>query len=554
MLADNKLEDTQALISSISRSNLSAQEAYQLWPADIVDAAIANELNNMDVQKTWTVVAPSEAINHQRTTGSRTITSKMFLKEKWKGENFDKLKCRIVAGGHQQTLGTYSDVSAPTVDMSSVFMLLSMNKFLKGNISSVDIPMAYLNAPLKEIVYMKLTKEISSIYLRKHPEYAKHVDDRGCLIVKLLKCLYGLKQSGLAWSDELTAQLTSRGCLTQSTGDACFFFNVVKEGDKKFYIFLVKHVDDILVSTNDQVLHDTVSQALSKYGTLNWEYNSFTYLGMQLEQLQDRSVKVSLGAMTRNILDRRQVMINSDCPSNTRLFQHLDSPDEDYSSQSTDFKSQTYELMFLDKVRVDIKKECGLLASLSNNPGPDAYKKLAKVQQYLRKTPDDFIILGCSEIHLNVYVDASYAVHDDMKSHSGIYITLGKNGGPILVKSFKQRLVTTSSTEAELLALVDGVKKALPLLKILAELGFQQTMTVWQDNQSTIRIANKGEGFGTKAKHFRVKHQFLKDLVKDTTLSLQYCPTEDMIADFLTKPMVGYKFQDQVARAMRQEE
>ena len=52
--------------------------------------------------------------------------------------------------------------------------------------------------------------------------------------------------------------------------------------------------------------------------------------------------------------------------------------DEDFSSNSTDFKSQTYELMFLDRVRIDIKKECGILASLSNNPGPDATRNYIK--------------------------------------------------------------------------------------------------------------------------------------------------------------------------------
>jgi len=53
-------------------------------------------------------------------------------------------KCRIVAGGHQQSFGTYSEVSAPTVDMSSVFMLLSMNKYLQGDMSSDGISERYL--------------------------------------------------------------------------------------------------------------------------------------------------------------------------------------------------------------------------------------------------------------------------------------------------------------------------------------------------------------------------------------------------------------------------
>jgi len=78
-------------------------------------------------------------------------------------------------------------------------------------------------------------------------------------------------------------------------------------------------------------------------------------------------------------------------------------------------------------------------------------------------------------------------------------------------------------------------------------------MKVWQDNQSTIQIAHKGEGFGAKAKHFRVRHDFLKDLIKEATISLDYCSSEDMLADFLTKPMAGAYFQRQVSRAMRQD-
>jgi len=274
------------VLSAITRGNLSAQEAYRLWPTDVVDAAICNELSNMDKQQTWTVVPTAEAADYQRSTGHRVITSKMFLKEKWKGNTFDKLKCRIVAGGHQQHSDSYSDVSAPTVDMSSVFLLLSMNKYLQGNISSVDIPMAYLNAPLKETIYMRLTKEISRLYLQKHPQYAKFVDIKGCLVVRLLKCLYGFKQSGLEWNDELSNTLKQQGNLSQSIGDACFFYHVT--ADKK-YIFLVKHVDDILVSTNQDSLHTHVASALSKYGQLSWEHGAFTYLGMQLEQLEDRS-------------------------------------------------------------------------------------------------------------------------------------------------------------------------------------------------------------------------------------------------------------------------
>jgi hypothetical protein len=63
MLDDYKFDDVPSYISSITRSNLSVQEAYKLWPDNAVDAAIQNELNNMDVQNTWSIVPWSDIRN-----------------------------------------------------------------------------------------------------------------------------------------------------------------------------------------------------------------------------------------------------------------------------------------------------------------------------------------------------------------------------------------------------------------------------------------------------------------------------------------------------------
>lgn len=396
---------------------------------------------------------------------------------------------------------------------------------------------------------MRLSKEITKLYLKKHPEFAKFVDRDGCLIVRLLKCLYGLKQAGLGWNDELSKTLINDGFLTQSRGDVCLFYKI--ENGK--YILLVKHVDDLLLSTNSSEMTAEVKKALSKYGKLTWESKSFTYLGMEIQQLEDHSVKVSMQAMTKKILEKHSINRTADCPSNTELFNNKDEVGTDYSKNSTDYKSKTYELMYLDRVRIDIKKECGELASLSNNPGEDSYKKLSKVQEYLSSTAKNYIILGADSPQVNVHIDAAYAVHEDSKSHSGIYITLGNNGGPILVKSFKQKMVTNSSTEAELLALVDGIKKSLPLTKIMHELHLidNPKATIWQDNLSTIAIAENGEGVNGKAKHFRVRYHFLKEMIEEASIEIKHCRSENMIADFLTKPMSGHLFKSQVDRAMR---
>jgi hypothetical protein len=112
------------------------------------------------------------------------------------------------------------------------------------------------------------------------------------------------------------------------------------------------------------------------------------------------------------------------------------------------------------------------------------------------------------------------------------------------VKSFVQKLVTNSSTEAELLALVDGVKKSFPILKLLEEITETPVViNAYQDNKSTILLAKGGEGLSGKSKHFRVRYHFLKELIDEGKLKLTYVPTDDMVADVLTKPMGGENFR-----------
>jgi hypothetical protein len=239
--------------------------------------------------------------------------------------------------------------------------------------------------------------------------------------------------------------------------------------------------------------------------------------------------------------------VTTECktPSNLELFNGIDDSNIDYSANSTDFKSQLMELMFVSRVRVDIIKECTFLATLSNNPGPLAFAKLKKLQTYMNGTHDLKISLGAENLNFRIYVDAAYALHENSRSHTGILVTLGDKGGPILVKSFVQKLVTTSSTEAELLALVDGVKKSLPILKLLEEItGKPLVINAYQDNKSTIMLATGGEGLSGKSKHYHVRYHFLKELIDDGKLKLTYVSNDNMVrADVLTKPLSGERFR-----------
>jgi len=73
---------------------------------------------------------------------------------------------------------------------------------------------------------------------------------------------------------------------------------------------------------------------------------------------------------------------------------------------------------------------------------------------------------------------------------------------------------------------------------------------VYQDNKSTLHLAFNGEGFNGKAKHFRVRYHFIKEMIDSFELDLQWCPTSEMLADFLTKALPYEDFVRLTSAAM----
>jgi len=248
-------------------------------------------------------------------------------------------------------------------------------------------------------------------------------------------------------------------------------------------------------------------------------------------------VEVDMAAMTRKFLQDAGINKSSPSPSNMDFFTSIDPADEDYSSNVDMFRRQVCSIMYLNRLRPDIIKETCHLATLVTNPGPIAIAKLRRLQEYLYGTIDKKMILGAKTKEIMLYADASYATHADSKSHTGSILCFG--GSFIEAKSKKQKLVTTSSCEAELYALAEGVKATLGFAKVLLEIELIDHIQfkVLHDNRSTMTIAASGEGVTNKSKHFRVRYHFLKELQDDNILKIEWCPTNKMLADALTKPV-----------------
>ena len=67
---------------------------------------------------------------------------------------------------------------------------------------------------------------------------------------------------------------------------------------------------------------------------------------------------------------------------------------------------------------------------------------------------------------------------------------------------------------------------------------------IYQDNESTIRLSKNGKASsGKRTRHFDIKMFYVTDLIDRDELDIEYCPTEDMVADYLTKPLLGTQFR-----------
>jgi hypothetical protein len=164
------------------------------------------------------------------------------------------------------------------------------------------------------------------------------------------------------------------------------------------------------------------------------------------------------------------------------------------------------------------------------------------MMDFLKKTEDDCLVLAADDSsEMRWSVDAAFAVHPDMKSHTGITMTMGR--GSIISASKKQKLTTRSSTEAELVAVDDAMAHIIWSKNFLEAQGIKlKPSVVLQDNESAIKLENNGQkSVGQRSRHINIRYFFITDQVEKGKIKIEYCPTDEMESDYMTKPLTGAK-------------
>lgn len=142
---------------------------------------------------------------------------------------------------------------------------------------------------------------------------------------------------------------------------------------------------------------------------------------------------------------------------------------------------------------------------------------------------------------METYIDASFATHQDGKSQSACLVLLGNT---LVHKACqKQKIITKSSTEAELVALTDYLAKGELVKEFLMDMGslleedlITNVHQVYQDNQPAIMLV-KTNGDNMRSKYIKVRREYIKERLGTGEVEIDYKPTGYMLADILTKAL-----------------
>ena len=520
-------------------NNISAKKSLVLY-GDRAKQVMITELKQMIDLNVFTPVDWNILDTNEK---KATIRSMIFLKEKFKADGtFDKLKARLVAGGNMQIRDLYQpdDTSSPTVRTSSVFIVAAIAAFQKREVVTVDIAGAYLNADMKDKVRMILDPLMASILCELQPDYMKYLRHDGTLVVLLNKALYGCIESAKLWYNNLSTTLVKAG-FVKNTKDHCVFCKTVR-GKQLTVCF---HVDDLMITSEDsQAVEEFLVYLKQVYKTITVNRGPVqNYIGMTFTFDPANTVVISMDGYVNDIIKSYDVQKRAQSPATADLFDVNDDSKPLSKSDKETFHSRVAKLLYLAKrSRPDILLAISFLTTRVQSPNVKDMEKLDRVLAYLLETRDLTLTLGIrGVVQLQSYIDASFAPHRDGKSHTGAIWSLGI--GTFYAGSSKQKIVTKSSWEAELVAFSDQMSEVLGVQQFLADLGFQITPVIHQDNTSTILSTANGSGASNRTRHVNIRYFWTTQYIDDGTVTVEYTPTGEMIADILTKPLQGELFR-----------
>lgn len=485
-----------------------------------------DEIATLEKNNTWTAV--------QQPDNVPVIDCKWVFKVKKDNKgNITKYKARLVARGFTQSYGeNYWETYAPVVKSSTVRLLLAVAVNNNYDIGQIDIRSAYTNSELNEEIYMR------------QPTGFDSGDGK---VLKLNKSLYGLKQSGHEWNKCINEYLVNGLKFNRLKSDPCVY---LKGSSVATRVIVIIYVDDILIMSACKNQIDYTKKQIQERFDIDDIGEATKYLGLEIQR-STSGIYLHQRAFINELLVQYKMeecnAVKTPLDPGIKLTKcEKDNCNEKCENlvDSTVYRRMIGKLLYLaGSTRPDIMFAISSLSRFNSRPHQVHMKCVKHVIRYLKGTMNYGLYFEKTEVPLYGYADADWAsCIVDRRSYTGFIFIL--SGCPISWESRKQQTVALSSTEAEYMALCSAGKEALFLIKVLNELQETNLLTaalkLYCDNRGAISISNN-IGYNCRTKHIDLRHYFLKDLISDNVIELEHVPTQEMLADILTKPLTFVK-------------
>lgn len=238
----------------------------------------------------------------------------------------------------------------------------------------------------------------------------------------------------------------------------------------------------------------------------------------------------------------------SDCrPRSLPSEQKIQCNDDDELADARRYREAVGSLIYaMTCTRPDICWTITKLSQYCSKPLKAHWMAVKHLLRYLKGTVDNKLCYKKVDNDLTLigYSDADWASYEqDRCSISGYCFSLTKTGPLISWKSKKQHTVALSSCEAEYVALAYAVQEGVYLTNLLSHIDkgcTSEPVLIYEDNQGAIALA-KDLLNRQRSKHIDIRYHFIRRELSNGKVIVKYCPTDEMVADVMTKAVTKHK-------------
>ena len=404
--------------------------------------------------------------------------------------------------------------------------------------------------PEGKFALLKVTGQFVDIVCDVNPEFKQDVrfeNGRKVLYVRILKAIYGMIESALLWYELYVTVLYEDG-YELNQYDKCVANKIINEKQ----CTIGWYVDDNIAGhAEEAVVDDLIQKIDNKFpGLVVQKGPKLDFLGMELLFRDDKKVDIGTVTFLKKMVEEFEEETNIEIkrsyvtPAASWLFKVKESAVL-CDKFTTFFRKYVMKILWASKrSRPDLETTMGFLTTRVKEPTKDDWHKLIRLMSFIKDTADDVRTIGADNLHhLMTLIDSAHSVHEkDMRGHTGMVTTMGT--GVLDTKSSKQKMNTKSSTETEFIGTSEGLTKPIFRCYFMEGQGYKIKWHVLaKDNESEMKLLNNGRDSCTwNSKHIAIKYFWVTDRIKDGKIIVEHCPTKEMLADFMSKPVQGSLF------------